>query len=54
MARKGGVPKDRVINALSLHEFAAYLNSRKQRKTTRAKPRRRSIKPRGEGAALAR
>jgi DNA polymerase (family 10) len=54
MARKGGVPKDRVLNALSLEEFAAYLKERKQRKTTRAKPRRRSTKPHAEGDALGR
>jgi DNA polymerase (family 10) len=31
MARKGGVPKDRVLNSLSLREFAAYLRRRKAR-----------------------
>ncbi len=39
MARKGGVSKDRVLNALSLNEFAAYLNERKQRTASHATPR---------------
>ena len=29
MARKGAVPKDRVLNTLSLDEFAAHLEQRK-------------------------
>ena len=33
MARKGTVPKDRVLNALSLPAFAAHLQERKARKT---------------------
>jgi len=33
MARKGMVPKDRVLNALSLPAFEAHLRQRKARKT---------------------
>jgi DNA polymerase (family X) len=33
MARKGGVPKDRVLNCLSDHELAAYLQKRRARRT---------------------
>jgi hypothetical protein len=29
MARKGAVPKDRVLNTLSLQQFAAHLEQRK-------------------------
>jgi DNA polymerase (family 10) len=29
MARKGGVPKDRVLNCLELPNFSAYLNRRR-------------------------
>jgi DNA polymerase (family 10) len=43
MARKGGVPKERVLNALSLAEFKAYLKGRKERRkaTTKAASTRR-------------
>jgi DNA polymerase (family 10) len=54
MARKGGVSKDRVLNALSLDEFTRYLKERKQGTAPRANSRRRSTKARSEGAALAR
>lgn len=40
MARKGAVPKERVINALSTKEFGQWLADRKQRS---ARPRRRRI-----------
>jgi DNA polymerase (family X) len=33
MARKGAVPADRIINALSLREFSNYLSARKRRST---------------------
>jgi DNA polymerase (family 10) len=35
MARKGAVPKDRVLNALTLPQFSAHLESRKKPETTR-------------------
>ena len=41
MARKGGVPKERVLNALTLAQFRAHLEARKERRTT-TKRRRRS------------
>jgi DNA polymerase (family X) len=37
MARKGAVPKDRVLNSLSLSAFEAHLQ---QRKTRNARPKR--------------
>jgi DNA polymerase (family X) len=37
MARKGGVPKDRVLNCLSKDELASYLEKRRDRR--RVKPR---------------
>jgi DNA polymerase (family 10) len=33
MARKGGVPPDRILNCLDLDTFAAYLNKRRPRKS---------------------
>ena len=44
MARKGGVPKERVLNCLNLPRFAAFLAERLRREqTARAahQPRRR-------------
>jgi DNA polymerase (family 10) len=46
MARKGGVPKDRVLNTLSLNQFAVHLEQRKhdihqRRPKRRRKPARR-------------
>jgi DNA polymerase (family 10) len=38
MARKGGVPKERVLNCLDLPPFADFL-SRRRRRAMRAKPR---------------
>jgi DNA polymerase (family 10) len=35
MARKGGVPKERVLNALSLAQFAAHLQARRERRKTK-------------------
>jgi hypothetical protein len=31
VARKGGVPKDRVLNAMSLGQIMAYLDRRRRR-----------------------
>lgn len=39
MARKGGVPRERVLNALELPEFRAHLEARKARRTGMSKPR---------------
>jgi DNA polymerase (family 10) len=39
MARKGGVPKDRILNALSLAQFVAHLETRRDKR--KAKPLRR-------------
>ena len=43
LARKGGVPRDRVLNCLSLKDFTAWLNARKQASASRRK--RRPSKP---------
>jgi DNA polymerase (family 10) len=40
MARKGAVPKDRVLNTLSLNQFAAHLEQRKH-DTHKPRPNRR-------------
>jgi DNA polymerase (family X) len=45
MARKGGVPKERVLNALSLVQFRTHLEARRERRDTssrRSKPRKRT------------
>jgi DNA polymerase (family X) len=39
MARKGGVPKERVLNALSLAQFRAHLEARKPRRRATGKRR---------------
>lgn len=39
MARKGGVPKERVLNALNLAQFTAHLEARKARRKTMNKRR---------------
>jgi DNA polymerase (family 10) len=44
MARKGGVPKERVLNALSLVQFSAHLEARKERR--KANSSRESRPPR--------
>jgi DNA polymerase (family 10) len=41
MARKGAVPKDRVLNSLGLQQFAAYLEQRKHETHKRRPTRRR-------------
>ena len=43
MARKGGVPKERVLNCLSKDEFAAYLERRRARRAKATLSRRRMI-----------
>jgi DNA polymerase (family X) len=43
MARKGGVPKDRVLNCLSKDEFAANLERRRTRGRVKAAPGRRRL-----------
>jgi DNA polymerase (family 10) len=51
MARKGGVPKDRVLNCLSKDEFADYLERRRARRKERtATPRRRVLRPGATGS----
>jgi DNA polymerase (family 10) len=47
MARKGGVPKERVLNALSIAQFSKHLESLKQKRTS-PKKRRSRRKPIGE------
>jgi DNA polymerase (family 10) len=52
MARKGGVPKERVLNCLSLDEFAEYLTERRDRRSgRRAVPPR--VVPRIRASAVA-
>jgi DNA polymerase (family 10) len=53
MARKGGVPKERVLNALSLAQFRAHLEARKERRKTKPSRRSRPHKPTA-GAELVR
>lgn len=50
MARKGGVPKERVLNALDPPQFRAHLDARKERRE--AKPKRRSAPPRENSDAM--
>src|SRR6185369_9144892 len=51
MARKGGVPKERVLNCLSKDEFADYLERRRARRKERtATPRRRVLRPGATGS----
>jgi DNA polymerase (family 10) len=53
MARKGGVPKERVLNALNLAQFRAHLEARKEKRKTN--PKRRSMpRTRAKGVELAR
>jgi DNA polymerase (family 10) len=48
MARKGGAPKDRVLNCLSKDEFASYLEKRRARRRSKSVPaQRRSLRPAG-------
>jgi DNA polymerase (family X) len=53
MARKGGVPKERVLNALNLAEFTAHLEARKARRKAMNKGRSRP-RSRTKGIELAR
>ena len=47
MARKGGVPKDRVLNCLSRDELASYLENRRARRRVKSVPlHRSSLRPR--------
>jgi hypothetical protein len=43
MARKGAVPKDRVLNSLGLQQFAAYLEQRKHGTRKQRPMRRRTV-----------
>jgi ferritin-like metal-binding protein YciE/histidinol phosphatase-like PHP family hydrolase len=46
MARKGGVPKERILNCLSGGELASYLAKRRDRRPTNtALPQRKSVRP---------
>jgi DNA polymerase (family X) len=53
MARKGGVPKERVLNALPLAQFRAHLEARKGRRKTKSSRRSPPHKRTG-GAELVR
>ena len=53
MARKGGVPKDRVLNALDLAHFTAHLEARKTRRKAMNK-RRSTTRSRATETELAR
>ena len=53
MARKGGVPKDRVLNCLRKDELASYLEKRRaRRRPKRVSPQRRSLRPRASAAGI--
>jgi hypothetical protein len=41
MARKGGVPKERVLNALNVYDIAAHFEKRRAGTRTNAKRTRR-------------
>lgn len=43
MARKGGLPKERVLNCLTLEELTEYLAKRRDRKSGLRSPPRRVI-----------
>jgi DNA polymerase (family 10) len=53
MARKGGIPRERVLNALSLAQFRAHLAARKTRHKP-AKKRRPAARNNGRGDELVR
>ena len=53
MARKGGVPKERVLNALNLEQFTAHLEARKTRRKAMSKGRS-TPRSRTKGIKLAR
>lgn len=44
MARKGAVPKDRVLNTMRLTQFEAHLRQRKENQMARPKRMRRKAK----------
>jgi len=51
MARKGGVPKQRILNCLSKEKFAEYLEGRRdQRRGKRSVPRRQIPRTRAVAA----
>jgi DNA polymerase (family X) len=51
MARKGGVPKQRILNCLSKEKFAEYLEGRRdQRRGKRSVPRRQTPRTRAVAA----
>jgi hypothetical protein len=51
MARKGGVPKDRVLNCLRKEELASYLEKRRARRRVKPVPLLcRSLRPRTSAA----
>ena len=53
MARKGGVPKDKILNCLSKDEFASYLEKRRARRRSKPVPaQRRSLCPRASAAGI--
>jgi hypothetical protein len=53
MARKGGVPKDRVLNCLSKDELASYLEKRRARRRAKpVRPQHRSLRPRRSAAGI--
>ena len=43
IARKSGMPADRVINALDRDEFGRWLRARKERAAPRGKPARKRV-----------
>jgi len=45
-ARKGGVPKECVLNCLSKEQFAEYLENRRERRRRKTVPPRRMLQPR--------
>ena len=47
MARKGGMPKERVLSSLRKDEFAHYLERRPARRRGQGAPRRRRVLPPG-------
>jgi DNA polymerase (family X) len=53
MARKGGVPKDGVLNCFSKDELSSYLEKRRARRRMQpAPPQRRSLRPRASVAGI--
>ena len=54
MARKGAVPKARIVNALGLEEFTAWLKQRRRPGQRRLKQRKSPLRQRTKGDALVR